>query len=219
MQTYREYNSEQEAFSAAKLLDKHSIPYQIEKSPAFFDIASFSNQTSIFYILKADKQNFPIIKEILKDEPEIALSDMDPGYYLFSFSNDELMEIIDKKDEWGELDYSLAKKLLSQRGIPLSDKVIEEKNKLRLEQLKSFEPTPYIYIIIGFILSIFGGLLGVYIGYKLSSSKKIITGEGEYYIFSPEVRRIGRFMMIMGGIAFSITLIIVLWRSYITNLQ
>ena len=64
--------------------------------------------------------DFPRAHLALKAYYQAQLSTMDPDYYLFSFTDTELLEIVTHPDEWGHLDYALAKKLLADRGKPLS---------------------------------------------------------------------------------------------------
>jgi hypothetical protein len=44
----------------------------------------------------------------------------DPDYYLLSFSDDELLDLVRNPDEWGPLDYVLAKQILASHGKPIS---------------------------------------------------------------------------------------------------
>ncbi|MEI9912162.1 MAG: hypothetical protein WDO71_22415 [Bacteroidota bacterium] len=57
-------------------------------------------------------------------------------YYLFSFSDDELMDVLRKPDEWNEFDLYWAKKILHIRGVEIKPEDLEKAKQERLDELK-----------------------------------------------------------------------------------
>ena len=55
------------------------------------------------------------------DKAEKEIEVIDDDYYLLSFSDDELIDVVSKSDEWNKFDVSLAKKLLKERGNEITN--------------------------------------------------------------------------------------------------
>jgi hypothetical protein len=96
------------------------------------------------------------------------LQDVDPGYYLFSFSDVELLEIVAKPDEWGHFDYVLARALLADRGLEIPDETVEQMKQQRLRQLAKesvMDPTTDSLVAFGTLLDNFFGEVKKIIAY------------------------------------------------------
>jgi hypothetical protein len=63
------------------------------------------------------------------------LDNVEKDHYLFEFTNEELYEITEKPDEWGEFDFLLAMKILSDRGLPVNHAKIIKSKQDRVETL------------------------------------------------------------------------------------
>jgi hypothetical protein len=108
---------------------------------------------------------------------------MDPGYYLFSFSDAELMEIIQRPDEWGHLDYVLAKKLLAEKGHLVTPALAEELKQQRMTELARPESTHPRQIFVGYL------------------TKTPPNGQ-RVYVYPPAERRHGKRMLVISAISF-----------------
>jgi len=71
-----------------------------------------------------EKETFKIINEISKE------------HYLYDFTNEELFDILFKKDEWSELDFQLSIKILNERGEKVDKKLLKKLEEERLNSLK-----------------------------------------------------------------------------------
>ncbi len=142
-------------------------------------------------------------KEYIKTLPE--------DYYLFSFSNNELIEVIQKKDEWNEIDYLLAIKLLKNRGVEITSEDIEKTQKDRLSQLKKPEKSARSWIIAGYIIAMLGGLLGFIIGYVLLTQKKTLPNGERVYEYIESDRKHGKNILYVGIIFFIFNVIYILF--------
>ena len=83
---------------------------------------------------------------------------VEPGYYLLSFTDKELLEILSKPDEWGHFDYVLARALLAERGLEIPDETIGQMKQQRLLQLareESEEDEPDGLVVFGELLDDF----------------------------------------------------------------
>ena len=114
--TYQKFNDAALANELAELLGKHGIKYYVEEESVVFDPTFSYNPLAKDYSVKIRKQDFQILNQLLTDEESKNIGDIDKDYYLFSFTNDELMEVITKADEWSAFDTVLARKILTDRG-------------------------------------------------------------------------------------------------------
>ena len=131
---FRRYDSWQNAQRCVKMLEKVGIEYKLEeydKNPVVLG----SLLTEKEFLIEIHNDDFERADELLLQATEINIEDLDPNYYLFGFSDEELIEILVKPYEWGEIDRILAPKLLIDRGYILENLDIKSKQKKYAEQL------------------------------------------------------------------------------------
>jgi uncharacterized protein YfbU (UPF0304 family) len=73
------------------------------------------------YILKLNNNDFDKAKKIIEENIEINLDEIDPEYSLLKFNQDELLDVLKNKTEWGDFNYKLAITLLRKKGMAVSD--------------------------------------------------------------------------------------------------
>ncbi|CAM4089073.1 MULTISPECIES: hypothetical protein [Flavobacterium] len=169
--TYRKYPNQQSAAYVANLLKKNDIANEFIENKSTLD-SSFSSVLLNEFEVKIAQEDFIKADEIILLDTEEYLKKLPQDYYLFSFSNEELKEIIEKKDEWNDLDYALAINLLKNRGIEITkEEILEAKNK-RVEELRKPDRSSSKWIDMGYVFAIFGGFFGFVIGYLLLTQKK-----------------------------------------------
>ena len=117
---------------------------------------------------------------------------------LFGFTNEELMEVLARPDDWTRLDVRLAQRQLHQHGIPVHDAVLDRFREERMSAMRAPEGSQFPFVALGYISAFCGGLLGIAIGrYLVSSHKTLPTGE-RIAVFSQSDRRDGRRITIVG---------------------
>jgi hypothetical protein len=95
----------------------------------------FKNTVEPNIHLKVRATDLDRAHEVLEEYYEHRLQDVDPNYYLLSFTDIELLDIVAKPDEWGHFDYVLARQLLAERGLPIPDETIRQMKQQRHRQL------------------------------------------------------------------------------------
>ena len=101
----------------------------------------------------------------------------------------------------------MPKKILAERGKNISDKTIANLNKKRIEELKVVEPPQTSWIMVGYIFAFLGGILGVFIGWHLSSFKKTLPNGERVYDYSENDRRHGRRILCISIVVFVIAFV------------
>ena len=135
LQAYQTFQSKDEFNDFVLLLNEHHINFETEDYPINFISDIRNDRFSHEYIVKLKPEDFPVADKI---QEELALEQLDnipSDYYLFDFTDDELIDVLEKKDEWNKLDYVLAQEILKQRGITVSDKELSIIRMERIEKL------------------------------------------------------------------------------------
>ena len=96
---------------------------------------------------------------------------------LNEFSDEELLDVIKKPDEWAVEDIVMAQTLLDKRGKHLSDEVVDAYRQKRLEEVRQPKFGGYGTIIIGYIFAFLGGIIGIFLAASLLGKKQLFNGE------------------------------------------
>lgn len=134
-------------------------------------------------------------------------------------SDQELLDIYVNSDDYQAEFVKLADQELTKRRIPLEKYRIEKEAKSHssIELLQQGKKGNELYIALGFLSALLGGLIGIIAGYTYSQSKHNGPSETQFYVYDKPTRDKGRIMMIIGIFALLITMIWKLsWR--ITNM-
>jgi len=152
------------------------------------------------YEIQLHPDSFEKAEELLEKQAETMISDLPEDYYLFSFTDEELHDVILKHDEWSEFDYLLARKLLVERGKNIDESLIKALRKQRIEDLAKPEQDQTAWIAFGYLAALIGGFFGVITGYVLWSSQKTLPNGQVVYTYSVKDRIHGKNILILGCI-------------------
>ena len=141
-----------------------------------------------------------------------ALSELDPGHYLFKFSDEELVDILVKPDEWSALDVALASQLLRKRGRDISADTLQLLRQRRVAELAQPDQDHKALVRSGYLSALLGGFLGIIIGYQLYSSRKQLPTGQRVYSYSPTDRVHGLRILVLGIVMFLLVLTVQLVR-------
>ena len=201
---YQKFNIQEDALELARVLKENNIEYQLEVGKPGFD-PSFVFNTE-FRILLNDFD--------FKKVDAFFVSEIPPGYYLLNFTDDELLEIITKKDEWSDFDFELAQKILAQRDKEVSPELVDLLEKQRFDFLKKPEQSQKIYIYAGYILGLVSGLLGIFIGLSLISSRKTLPDGKKVFTYIESDRKHGLYIVILSTIVLVLRVSVALTAVY-----
>ena len=165
--TYRKFNDINAALALGELFDGAAIEYLLEDYSVAFDPAFANNEHDKEFRIKLKQQDFKAADTLQETIYESVLDDIEENYYLFSFTNKELYEVITKSDEWSELDYLLARKILRDRGEAVDDNLIKVLKEIRTNELARPEESSGSQIIMGYMFALLGGFIGLFIGWHL----------------------------------------------------
>jgi hypothetical protein len=211
--TYKRFNDISIAQSFAEKLTESGIENEIEDHTKLSDINFARTHFGSHIDLKIDANNFIKADKILEAFYQKEIDNVPEDYYLHTFTDEELRDIIMKPDEWGHFDYLLAQKILTAKGKGMSMEEIKLIKFRRDTELAEPESTNYTWIILGYLISIvwsffsvLGGFTGFFVGWAFAFSKKTLPDGQMVYRYSEEQRKQGMFLMI-----FSPTLVFVMY--------
>jgi hypothetical protein len=170
--TFQKFSDKESAGQLAALLEKHQVECILEDNSSSLDATFGSQAFENNYAVKIRQADFEKVNHILIEDSIADLDAIDKDYYLFSFTDDELRDILAHRDEWNAFDFILAQKLLKRRGSEVSEEQLDDLKQQRIVELSQPEPTQTAWITAGYIMAFMGGLLGIFIGWFLSSHKK-----------------------------------------------
>jgi hypothetical protein len=201
--TYQKFNDVALANELAELLENHNVKYFLEEESQSFD-PTFSYANSREYVVKVQPSDFEQVNVLLKNTANDTLGEVESDYYLLSFNNNELMEILAKADEWNAFDVQLARKLLAERGHAISDKEIANLEEDRIAALKTTEPSQGWWIFVGYVFAAAAGVLGFFIGWHLWTYKKTLPNGEMIYSYSEKDRKQGMIIFYLSFIGLAI---------------
>lgn len=200
--TYKTFPSKESARDLMELLDHNKIEFIIENNSVLFDPSFTNNPFNKEFRLQILDADFEKVDELLNSIAEKDIESIEEDYYLFRFSNEELMEILYQRDQWGEWDYALAQKILKDRDIEVNQQQLYELKRKRLQELSQPEGEQKVWVIAGYIFAILGGAIGMLIGWHLYYYKKVLPDGNTVYGYSQNDRKHGLRILIIGVISF-----------------
>ena len=212
--TFQKYDDLAAAMELGLVLKENNVEYIMEDTSSSFD-PSFSNSELIKeFRIKLKKKDFEKADIILQQIFKADIDSIDKDYYLFNFTDEELLEIIIKRDEWGQFDFLLAQKLLRERGKEIKPEEMESLRIDRMDELAKPEESQKTWISLGYVFAFLGGAIGMFIGWHLSRYKKTLPNGERVYAYSPSDRNHGAKIFIIGIICFVVGMALRLLHYY-----
>jgi hypothetical protein len=205
---FKKYPTVGQAQEIIKFLNENSIETQFGENTSSLDSNFSGSSLNNEFEIKIKETDFEKANHLLEEIAENQINQVVSDYYLFSFSDEELYDIILKQDEWNEFDYSLSKKILADRGKSIDLDLLKSLKNQRLEDLAKPEENQKTWIISGYIFALLGGLLGIIIGFVLMTSKKTLPNGKLVYSYNEKDRIQGKTMFYIGLIMLPFYIII-----------
>lgn len=196
--TFQKFNFKEDAVELASFLREKEIEYRIEDSSSGLDGNFGNTEFTKDCLIKLQQKDFEKADELLLQLSSRLIETVDSTHYLFDFTNEELKEIIVKKDEWNHFDYLLAQRILSERGEEINPAQIEIHRKQRIEDLSKPEEKQTTWILLGYFFALLGGFLGIFIGWYLKTHQKTLPNGERVFNYSESDRRNGRRILVIG---------------------
>lgn len=205
LKRFASFESDAELEMFQGLLEENEIHHQVEEIPPQPDSVFGGPPSKEKYRVHVDASQFERVSEILDQKAREMVVSVPEDHYLLEFTDEELFDILKKPDEWSRQDHLLAMLILKERGQEVTKEEVEQWMEERVEFLNQPIKGRKGSLVLGYIFSFMGGLLGVLIGwYHWKGSKKAADGSREA-MFDADTRKQGKQIFWLGIAA------IVLW--------
>ncbi|MBC7862768.1 MAG: hypothetical protein IAF38_07325 [Bacteroidia bacterium] len=204
--TYQRFPDIKSARELTDLLERYSFTFEVEDNSSAISESMIGSSPTNKIAVKIRQQDFASLGSLIEEELSLHLNEVEEDYYLLHFTNEELTEVVLKQDEWSKFDYLLARKILKENGIDISEKFLEATKKQRIKELSVKEKSPVMWIVIGYFAALLGGLLGIIIGYQLLTSKKTLPNGQRVSNFSDKDKQHGLAILIIAVGMFCVTI-------------
>lgn len=205
---YRTFNDKAIATQLCETLSNNQIPFEWESTEGFFDASFANNDILNLYYVKIRPEDFAKVDQLLMNSVVEDKQEPVGDYYLFSFSNDELLEVVYKPYEWNEFDLYWARKILAARGVEIKAEHIEEAKKEELKKIKKPWELGKAWVFCAlaagvfslFILHVFWSLAVFFVGLYIAFGKRTTPDGERIYAFSENDRFYGKLCMVVGAV-------------------
>lgn len=213
--TYEKFFSSEQAQPILAVLKEHQIPHEFAAIKQVVDQVIAGGGPAYQYEVRIPASQFEKANRLLLESIKVNIDEVDPDHYLFKFEDFELTEILGKPDEWGRLDFVIARKILESRGITYSAAELDALWKNRIETLAKPEHEGRGWVFAGRFFALMGGFFGVLIGLVLLQSTKTLPNGRKVYTYDEITRKQGKTILYISLIVTSIVLTIILTKSYL----
>ncbi|MEO8405929.1 MAG: hypothetical protein ABI480_15085 [Chitinophagaceae bacterium] len=199
-ETFLNFNDIESANIVTEKLKENGIEHIIDRSKPLLDTSIVGSSFDQNFHVKLRRMDFQKGHKALEEYYKTQVDNVSNDYYLMSFSDDELKDIIAKPDEWGHFNYQLAQKLLKDKGIEVSERTLNELKEKRINKLAQPEKASRFLLILGYGFIPFGAIIGFLIGRHLFYSKKTLPDGKVVFSYFESDRRHGHRIMIICGV-------------------
>ena len=200
--TFQKFNLPDLAADLGGLLQKNNIPFLIEDNSPVFDVTYANNAIDKEFRVKIQQKDFAQATALLEELAEQQISYTDRSYYLFDFTDPELINLVSKPDEWSAFDFQLAQQILRERGKAINPELIKVLRNQRIEELSKPAPPQKSTVSVGYLMVLLGGFLAIFIGWNLIRAKKTLPDGSVVYSFNAEDRKHGLWILLLGTVSF-----------------
>lgn len=211
MSAFQQYQSFISADAAQPLIDllfKHGVLFETGYDKPVYDPKMAFNETENRFVVRLKPTDFEAARALEDQASEELVTDAEPDHYLFGFTDEELLEVVMKRDEWSSFDVALAGRILRERGRDVTPDTVRLLRQYRAVELTQPEASQKVSIIAGYAMALLGGIIGIIIGLNLLyAKKKLLDGtQGPAY---SEADRAHGFRIILLGFVVALAAFIV----------
>lgn len=215
---YRDFFNGEQANSFVEVLRAHSIPYKLEKSRTLLEGTITGYGLVPHSVLKLRASDFGIVNQVLEENAR-----NDPhfisNHYFQEYKASELLEVVQKPDEWTPEDVAVAHYLLEKQGVAIPKEQVDNFRQQRLKTLTEGRKASATWIAIyllfvlvgGFIISPFFLVGGLGMGWYYWKDTTLDADGVKYFTFDEPSRNAGQIIFVLGWMALVLAILFVFW--------
>jgi hypothetical protein len=203
---YKSFNDKAVAMELYEKLRQEGVPVEWESSVGIFDVSFANDEFMHLYYVKLRKQDFERADAILMEFVKQKNEKPKEGYYLYSFSNEELIDVLKNPLEWNEYDRYWAGRLLQERNIAVREEEFAYTKTENIDELRKPWKASKIWLLLPLVLFswalytvyFFPAALCIFIGAYIAFSKKTLPNGDRVRAFSDDNWFLGILVMVAG---------------------
>lgn len=200
--TYQSFGSEEEVEAFTMILDGGEVEHLVEPIPQQADsVFGGGGQPQPKFRIKVPADEFGRVEELLEARAREVIDSVPDDHYLNEFTDEELIDVLRKPDEWSKQDILMSVILLKKHGTDITQEQIDQYREERIVELDNPVKGRAGMLILGLIFSLTGGVIGLLIGwYHWRTSKTAIAGD-KVPMFDEKTRSYGKSIFWIGIIS------------------
>ena len=209
---FKKFPSVDSSREIINLLEANNIECHFHDDTLVY-IKTINNTVELGCTLSIKSQDFDKANSVLEKYYLNEIETVDKSYYLYEFTNDELIQIMDKPFDWGEFDFHLSKIILKERGIEISDDYIEEQKKQKIKELSKIEKVPTYSLVMGYVCSFFVPPYSILKGILILHNGNILPNGKKVYSHSESDRKHAKTFLTIGIIVLIISVLSMIYNA------
>ncbi|MFD2918349.1 hypothetical protein ACFS6H_01430 [Terrimonas rubra] len=207
---FKSLSNIEEAEKIGEELALHHIAYEIESPPQLLDRNFIGEQPMPEHYIKLLPSDFTRANEIVESLYKNIAATVGKDYYLYDFSDEQVLDVVNHKSEWGDLNYYVALEILVKRGIPYDKQltnVLEEEAAAIVPQ----PAKPFYLLLVYIILAVsfirpypYFSIGGLIVGLFLYGASKTLKNGTRISYYNPNTRK-------NGMIIIAVSILSILW--------
>lgn len=197
---FQEVQSIEEAVEVETVLLKENIHCKIVETKASYDPSTGQTESDKLTV-QVMRGDFDRAREVMIHFAEKTEVAMHENHYFHDYTNEELLDVLKSEDDWSPEDVVYARKLLSEKNVTWDENEIFSINEAKRNEKDKTIEIPTSHYIIGIIVSILGGLLGLFYGIFILTAKKDDRYGNRIHIYGLASRKKANVLCILGSAA------------------
>lgn len=123
---YSRFSDMESAEPTIKQLEEHNIPFVIEDTTLRFNVVPNVDPFENIIILKINEEDRIKVDKLLEPKNEQFSNEITPELYLYTFSDDDIIDIIANPSDWTVEEQTIAKQIVKNRGLSFTAEIIRQ---------------------------------------------------------------------------------------------
>ncbi len=211
---YRDFFNGEQAEAFVGLLKENQIPYKLEKSQTLLAGAITGYGLVPHAVLKLRATDFPIVSRLLEEN---ARNDHDfiANHYFQDFKATELLEVVQRPDEWTPEDVAVAHQLLENQGVVIPSEQVADFKQQRIETLREGRAASPVWVAVYILIVLVGGVLvspfflvgGLGMGWYYWKDTTLNADGNKFFTYNQQSRNMGKLIFILGWAMLGLTIL------------
>lgn len=198
--TYARFYAEAQAAELRAFLEGKGIAYVMEKDRPVLDKIYAGENLESMVNLKIPSEDFLRVNDLIVHEFPVDEEQVAKDYYLYTFSPQELLDVIHGNGDWNYFDRALAARILERQHIPITAEVATP------ESFRPYHVGPGM-LLLEYMAAVVFSYAGIIIGIATLAAYKTAGDGTKMKMYDSVTRTHARIWLVIGVIRSTIFLV------------